>query len=216
VAVSPFTNVYTTGEIATLTASPAGGYIFSGWTGDVTATSNPLVLLLDNSKYITANFVPGTATNPPVITHGPPNTTVSPGESTLLSFQLTGDGPFTYQWRFNGSAIPGATNATLALTNCSLANIGLYTVLVTGQVGTAISPAASLALFSVDTAQADALTFPLLILNGLVGASYHLEYSTDLTNWTLLAPVTLQDGEAYFTDDPLPEHARRFYRAVPQ
>ena len=216
VAVSPFKNVYTIGETVTLTASPAGGNIFKGWSGDVSVTNNPLTLLLDASKYITGNFDVGTATNPPVITWGPPSGTAGPGDSTTLSFQLTGDGPFTYQWQFNGAPITGATGPALTLTNFSAAQVGLYSVLVTGQVGTATSPAASVAVFSVDTAQAGDLTFPLLFLNGLPGATYRLEYGTDLSNWTLLAPVTLQDRELYYVDDPLTDHSRRFYRAVPQ
>ena len=216
VAASPFSNVYTNGETLTLTASPNPLHIFTGWTGDVTATNNPLTLVLDSSKVLTANFVPGTETNPPVITQGPLSGTVGPGDTTTLSFQLTGNGPFTYQWDFNGAPIAGATNSTLTLTNFSVSQIGLYWVLVTGLVGNATSPAASLAVFGAGTAQSGGQTFPLLFLNGLPGASYNLEYSTGFANWTLLAPITLSGSEVYYVDDPVSEHPRRFYRAVPQ
>ena len=87
---------------------------------------------------------------------------------------------------------------------------------MTGLVGNAASPAASLALFSLDTAQADVGTFPMLFLQGQPGASYRLEYATNLVNWTFLAPVTLNGGESYYFDAPLTGKARRFYRAVPQ
>ena len=61
-------------------------------------------------------------------------------------------------------------------------------------------------------------TFPLLILDAASGTRYHLEYCGALapTNWTLLAPVTLQDNQLYYVDDPVTNHPRRFYRAVPQ
>ncbi len=61
-------------------------------------------------------------------------------------------------------------------------------------------------------------TFPLLTLDAASGARYRLEHRGDLapTNWTLLAPVTLEDNQFYYVDEPVTNHWRRFYRAVPQ
>ena len=56
VAIDPASNVYTNGDTVTLTASPATDYAFIGWSGDASGASNPLVLLLDTNKLITANF----------------------------------------------------------------------------------------------------------------------------------------------------------------
>lgn len=39
-----------------LEAVPVPGYQFNGWTGDVTSEDNPLTLVMDCSKFITANF----------------------------------------------------------------------------------------------------------------------------------------------------------------
>ena len=47
-----------------LTASPAVGYTFSGWTGDASGSTNPLSVSMTQNKNITANFI---RTNPPVI-----------------------------------------------------------------------------------------------------------------------------------------------------
>ena len=44
------------GSIVTITASPAAGYIFNRWSGDVNAASNPLNVTIDTPKSITANF----------------------------------------------------------------------------------------------------------------------------------------------------------------
>ena len=41
----------------TLTASPNDGYIFDGWSGDVTGTSVDLSLVLDSDKTLVANFI---------------------------------------------------------------------------------------------------------------------------------------------------------------
>jgi hypothetical protein len=70
----------------------------------------------------------------------------------------------------------------------------------------------------LETALGGSGTLPLLILDGASGTKYRLEYRGDLapSNWALLAPVTLQDNELYFVDDPVTNHPRRFYRAVPQ
>jgi hypothetical protein len=40
-----------------LTASPSIGYEFAGWTGSVTGMTNPLTIVMDGSKIISANFL---------------------------------------------------------------------------------------------------------------------------------------------------------------
>jgi uncharacterized repeat protein (TIGR02543 family) len=47
---------YTIGSNATLTATPASGYVFSGWSGNATGTSNPLTLLMNENKTVGAAF----------------------------------------------------------------------------------------------------------------------------------------------------------------
>jgi len=48
---------YAANQVVTLTPRPDPGWVFSGWTGDVTGTQNPLNLTLDTSKTLTAVFV---------------------------------------------------------------------------------------------------------------------------------------------------------------
>lgn len=50
--------VYISGDTATLTATPAKGYVFTGWSGDVTGKTNPLGVTVDSAKNIIANFAP--------------------------------------------------------------------------------------------------------------------------------------------------------------
>jgi alpha-tubulin suppressor-like RCC1 family protein len=215
VAASPFKSVYTRGEPVTLTAQPAMTNVFRGWTGDAAGTTNPLTLVLDASKFVIANFSP--VTNP-AIARQPQGRTLGAGQNTFLSVELTGDGPFSYQWRFNGTPLRGATNSILVLTNFAVSNAGVYAVEVASPFGTVISSNASVALFSLEAAQAGGLTFPLLILDGAVGTSYDLEYCQDLvpTNWLFLDRVTLEEAQGYWVDDPMEDHPRRFFRAIPR
>ena len=52
---------YQTNDEAILTATPNSGFVFSHWTGDAVGSANPLTVLMDSSKTVTANFVPDDA-----------------------------------------------------------------------------------------------------------------------------------------------------------
>lgn len=56
--ISGASSSYTIGTNATLTATPATGYVFSGWTGNASGTSNPLTLLMNTDKTVGAAFAP--------------------------------------------------------------------------------------------------------------------------------------------------------------
>jgi hypothetical protein len=57
-----------------------------------------------------------------------------------------GTQPLGYQWSFNGSPLPGATNASLTFTNVQPTNAGTYQVVVTNSAGTVVSLPATLAV----------------------------------------------------------------------
>ncbi len=69
---NPVASSYTSGSAVTLTATPNAGFIFQGWTGDATSLANPLLVTMNSSKFITANF----GTTPPV-TNAPPSVTIT-------------------------------------------------------------------------------------------------------------------------------------------
>ena len=68
-----------------------------------------------------------------------------------VSFQVgaTGSLPLSYQWRHNGTNLPGATGPTLALTNVSPGVAGTYRVAVSNAVGSVLSAGAELAVLPV-------------------------------------------------------------------
>jgi hypothetical protein len=55
---------YDAGESLTLTAVPDSGYVFSGWSGDITSDDNPLTLLISKNLSVQANFKLSSSNNP--------------------------------------------------------------------------------------------------------------------------------------------------------
>ena len=138
-----------------------------------------------NHQPLTA-AVPGV---PPVITMSPANATVTAGLNATFTVGVSGDGPFSYQWLFNGTNIAGATNATLVVSSVTEASQGVYSVLVKSGSGATLSGGASLTIYNLAlTGQwdfdrgdlratvgaeleyvgntADQTTFPILNING--------------------------------------------------
>jgi hypothetical protein len=72
----------------------------------------------------------------------------------------SGDPPLTYQWRFNGSNVPGKTLAQYTVPNAQEGSAGLYSVLVSHPGESLLSSAASLTVLTspVITAQPQNLT----------------------------------------------------------
>src|SRR5262245_15684475 len=74
VARSPNAASYASGTVVTLTATPGAGFQFSGWSGDLTAATNPTTITMSASRTVTATFT--------AITQGP----------FTLSLGVTGSG----------------------------------------------------------------------------------------------------------------------------
>ncbi len=84
---------------------------------------------------------------PPTITTQPVSQTAIAGATATFTVVASGAGPYTYQWRRDGTVLTGATSATLAVANVQAANAGSYTVSVTNTGGaTASSVPATLAV----------------------------------------------------------------------
>lgn len=88
---------------------------------------------------------------PPRITAQPQNQTVPAGASVTFTVAATGTGQLTYQWKENGSNLPGANQAALTLNNVTVAKSGnKYSVVITG-AGSVTSQEATLTVTPVQT-----------------------------------------------------------------
>lgn len=56
ITVSPSAPAYPAGTVVTLTYAAAPGYIFTGWSGDLSGIANPATVTMDTYKTIRANF----------------------------------------------------------------------------------------------------------------------------------------------------------------
>jgi len=124
--------VPTTANYITYTAPNTGSYYFT-WIdntphyGAVT-TANGTVAL----DSIRIDSVGCTLAN--IVTQPAATTSVCVGFPA--SFSVVGGGyGLTYQWYFNGTAIPGATASSYTISSATLANAGNYTVQISGTCG---------------------------------------------------------------------------------
>ena len=68
----------------------------------------------------------------PTLLSQPASRLLNPGDNSTLAVGATGSTSFTYQWRFNGGAISGATKPWFDLVSFGNGQIGSYDVIVTG------------------------------------------------------------------------------------
>ena len=162
---------------STVTFTAVGGTTYfiavDGWSGAM------------GSIVLNVAFTAAGGGTPPSITIQPANLTTTPGGSATFAVTATGN-PTGYQWSFNGSPLPGATSATLTLTNAQTGNGGNYQVAVSNNAGSTTSTSATLTVL------------PGILLNETVTAGHGVTLSASGVNgiqWQVSA-----DGGAIWTD----------------
>jgi hypothetical protein len=90
------------------------------------------------------------------IVRQPVSQVAPPGRSIGFSIVASGRGPLQYQWQINSNNIPGATGASLLLTNIGPADFAAYRVIVSDSLGSVTSSNALLQLDSDNDGMADA------------------------------------------------------------
>lgn len=119
------------------------------YTLNVTAvTSTGLNSIAQVPAWLIYLRIVGATGTAPSFTTQPQSQTVAAGATVTFTAVASGDPAPTYQWRRDGTAVAGATGASLTLTNVSATQAGSYTVVATNSAGSTTSSAATLALAS--------------------------------------------------------------------
>jgi len=127
---------------------------------------------------------------PSIITQ-PQRQTVSAGSNVAFSVVAAGTPPLSYQWLFKGNSITNGTNATLTLTNVTLAQAGDYSVIVSNMAGSVTSsnalltitlPPPAVRVVSTSSAAGAAVIVPVvLVANGSEnGVGFSLDFDPSL------------------------------------
>lgn len=153
---------------------------------------------------------------PPMITQQPQSTNVTVGSTVTFAVAATGTPAPSYQWQFNGTDIPGATEASYTKTEVQLDDAGDYTVVVSNVVTALTSDPATLTVTPAALRIDSIVLLPSgqaqLLISGGPG-QFAIEQSTFLTNWTPVLTTNLSGPSFQFTD-PESNQPMRFYRAV--
>jgi hypothetical protein len=89
---------YQVNTLVKLTALAAPGYSFRGWSGDVSGSENPVYVMMNSRKQITASFTPSAATSAqegPLYSISPLNISplqAKPNEEVIISISVTNSG----------------------------------------------------------------------------------------------------------------------------
>ena len=91
----------------------------------------------------------------------------------VFSVSAAGSVPLTYQWKFNGADLPGATDSAFTNASLALTDAGTYSVAISNNLGGLVSSGAALTVLPLPT---NAVTIP-----GLVA---HLSFDNTLADAT--------------------------------
>lgn len=116
-----------------------------GYPRDVAVAGSGRIYVVDTNNCTIRQGVP---VSTPQIEVRPEDQAAVAGGNVIFSVGATGAAPLSYQWYFNGSAIPGATGASYADSNVQLSNVGSYAATVTNSSGSVTSGAATLTVAS--------------------------------------------------------------------
>ena len=178
----------------------------------------PYQVVVSNSfGAVTSAVAVLTITTSPAITTQPVDLSVLLGQPAAFSVAATGLPPLSYQWRFNGADIPGATANVYSRANVQVADDGGYAVVITNLSGSVTSQPAVLrvllnpALTQVQGTQTN-FSFTFYTTTGL---TYVVEYKNDLNalSWTPLATNTGAGNILTYTEG-VTNLFSRFYRVV--
>ena len=116
-----------------------------------TNAGNYTVVITNIAGSITSSVATLTVTTSPTISTNPASQTVTVGGNATFNVVASGSAPLSYQWRFAGTNIGGATLDSYTRSNAQLVDAGNYTVVVTNSFGSVTSAVVVLTVNTVST-----------------------------------------------------------------
>ena len=140
------------------------------------------------------------------------------GKEATLAVSAWGSGNLSYQWFKDGQAVLGATNATIVYPTVQVSDGGLYSVVISSPYGSVTNTPAQLV---VNPANITLELYAGIVIEGVPGYTYGIEYTTDLTDthsWQSITNVTLTQPVEKWADTSVNvlSSPKRFYRVTNQ
>ena len=181
-----------------------------------TNAGNYSVVVSSSVGSVTSLVANLTVIGAPTITNPPAPVSVTVGHPASYAVGAYGAPTLAYQWRQNGAAVAGATNAALTISNAFAANAGLYTVAITNLYGSVTSTPVGLTVIPLN------ILLPAKQVNGQFqvtfdtasGVNYSLQYSTNLMDWNPWLNLGGNGQPVTLTDPSTSGTPNRFYRIV--
>lgn len=201
-------------KFASVTNTLTASNIFIGYWDSFTslsANTNLSFGLVDNLRVEVPAVAPGISAQPFAVA-------VKVTSNATFSVTATGTPGPTYQWRFNNVDIAGATAASYTRTGVQYSQAGNYSVVVSNLAGAVVSSNALLVILPATPAQFQAVALQpdnslTLALAGDAGATYFVETSTNLMDWTALTNVALGGPTIQFNVGNTTGEPQRYFRA---
>lgn len=142
-------------------ATPIAAHIGARTSSSVSSPDLQFLGLIDEVSVFTnalsASEVASLYGRPPIITQQPSPQTLMVGGNLSLSVASSSYIPQSYFWRFQGTPIPNATNATFSLPNIQFGNGGNYTVVCSNFYGAVTSSPALVTVYLTGSAYPNAV-----------------------------------------------------------
>jgi hypothetical protein len=203
--------------IVNLPAAAAGQDVQFKWRfGTDSGNTNGVGWHIDSIALFDGTYSCCNSLTPPAIVVQPTNQTVLVGTSVNFLVSASGNPPLSYQWRFNGTDIAGASTNVLIWTNVQPYRTGGYSAVVANAAGSVTSAVAMLKVLvwpdigEITVTRSNAK----ISCDSVSGLTYVLQYKNSLADsqWMNASGAVAGTGGEIYLTDTYPPAASRYYR----